>query len=275
MMKSRQRWIFLAALLALVLGILVSVGRRGIDGKRRPSAESGTPSISRPDFVPRSKDVDAHEKEIASLGLDSPRSARGAGYVWGKALREVYARSIVNESGKRHLDLDLNALQNSLSQFERPVNLEDASGLPLARAEYLASVITTALDLTGDAQERLAELLESYYTSDWESRGLDEVKHNDERARITASARKRVLDLLPDEMQARFNHVFASKDFLFRSMSLASDEITMQVTGGGTAVLRGNVVFTVDPGGAIQCQAEDTFFQAKGETPRPRGEPAR
>jgi len=211
---------------------------------------------------------------MTSPGLDSPHSARGSGYAWGKALRELYARSTIDDAGKRHLDLDLTTLRESLSQFERPVDLEDTSALPLARAEYLAAVITAALDLTADSQARLTEVLEGYYTSDWESRAMDEAKHKDERARLTTTARKHLFNIVPEEVQAEFNEIFASEDFLFRSMSLAVNEITMQ-TGGGAVVANGDVVFTVDPDGAIQFQAENSSLRQDGNRPRRRVEPAR
>jgi hypothetical protein len=272
-MKSRWPLIVLSALVAVVLSVVISVGRHEVDATHPSTVEGRNASLPEASYRSKSKHADAPAIKVPASGLDSPHSARGAGYAWGKALRELYARRTIDDAGKTHLDLDLTALRKSLSQFKRPVDLEDTSALPLARAEYLAAVITAALDLTADSQARLAEVLESYYTSDLENRGLDEAKRKDERARLTTIARKHVLDVVPEAVQGQFNEVFASKDFLFRSMSLAVNDMTMQ-TSAGTMVAGGDVVFTADPDGAIQVQAENSSLVQHGNRPQRRVEPA-
>ena len=259
-MKAQHRYTILSAFVLLLLTLAiaswqrwaeVSVGRT----ERRHIAQ---------DPLRKSATTDAQaatngQSMVTTSEKDSPHSARGSGYVWGKALNEVYAANTVNSEGVRHLDLT--KLAKSFRKFERPVNLEDASALTQARAEYLASVITAALDLKTSYQAQLADILQDYYTSDWRNREIGQNEKANERGRLSDAARNELVAFLPSEAREKFLEIFASRVFLFRSMSLSANEITLEV-GGGTVNTTGSVAFTVDPGGAIQFESAGMSFQS-------------
>ena len=170
-MKAQHRYAILSAFVLLLLALAIASWQRWAEvsvshTERRHIAQ---------DPLRKSATTDAQaatngQSMVTTSEKDSPHSARGSGYVWGKALNEVYAANTVNSEGVRHLDLT--KLAKSFRKFERPVNLEDASALTQARAEYLASVITAALDLKTSYQAQLADILQDYYTSDWRNREM-------------------------------------------------------------------------------------------------------
>ncbi len=259
-MRVQYRWPILGALIVLLFAIASSTWHHTIEapvssvaGTRNPPAPFTSPAPA-----PRQSDTEAILPGPSEE--DSPRSARGSGYIWGRALNAVYAVSTLSPDGKRNLNLT--ELKKSFEGFDRPVNLEEASALPQARAEYFASVMTAALSLGAGHQAELAGVLQGYYSSDWQRRELAQAEQTNERSRLSGAAREELATLLPREAQGQFQEMFASPDFLFRSMSVSADEITLDI-GQGTALATGNAVLTVDPNGAVRIESSGSSFQQK------------
>jgi hypothetical protein len=248
-------------LLALLLSVCITVSwlrpataTRATPEPTASSERSASASVSRYAHIVRhnsAPEESPHGKDLREL--------RGAGYIWGNALKGIYANGTITAEGKRHLNVT--EISRSRKHFHRPVDLEDASVTPEKRAEYLAAVITAALNLHGREQPGFARILEHYYTRDLSLRQLEHGGQNADRAELSAEARKELLALVPPYAGASFQEVFPS-DFLFRSMSVAAEQITIEQDYGNIVVGSG-ALLSFAPDGAISIQAGSVSHKPK------------
>jgi hypothetical protein len=266
-MKTRIRFSVFTALCLLLLA-LVLVSERWIH--EIPPQEISTVSIA-PVSSRGSEQLPTRSEPRATATTDvdedsvwsnQMRQARGAGYLWGKALNTVYAATTLSAEGKRRLDVT--ELERSFKGFVRPVNLEDTSASPQARAEYLAAVITTALDLSASWQPDLTRVLEDYYAADSSSGAQDS-----QRAQLSRQARDVLVALLPPESAEQFRIIFNTPDFLFRSMFIVADEITL-ANADGSMLATGEARFTIKNNGALGFTANGMKTRVSEGRSKPR-----
>jgi hypothetical protein len=173
---------------------------------------------------------------------DDRTRARGTGYVWGTALRELFAAATIAPDGTK--ELDVSNLKRAYRGFRRPIELADPSVSPTLRAEYLAATITAGLNMPTAEQGPIAQLLERYFAADYALRDLDAAALADERSNLSREARSELDALLPINAQAEFRKLFASPTFLFVTMCVTADRILLR-EGVGTTTASGNATLTI------------------------------
>jgi hypothetical protein len=262
-LKTQERLLVVvgAALLLLLLSLVFQRQSIEVPVPQIPpaSVEPASPAGSRSNssrFFDAQAVGPSESNEDAALNNEM-RAARGSGYLWGKALNGVYAPA--TSGADRPQRLDLTQLERSFKGFVRPVNLEDHTASRQARAEYLSAVITSALDLNTAEQPILAELLQEYYAAD--SRAG--TPQDNERTKLSSEAREALLARLPRDAGELFQTVFNTPDFLFRSMFVTADELTL-AKGGGTVLATGGATFTIGRDGALLFDANSVSVENSG-----------
>src|SRR5437867_74719 len=119
--------------------------------------------------MPSSVATENESKQVANAAAELTSTQdlsviRGAGYVWGHALRALYATAFVAPDGTK--ELNITNLVRSYKGVPTPINLSDPSVPPTPRAEYLAATITAALDMPSNPQGPIARTLERFYSLD-------------------------------------------------------------------------------------------------------------
>ena len=249
----------------LMLGLFIFVRFQHFQRSAGPGAEEQFPPqrVTQAAGSPSSLSMATRRED--GLHRDEPevermRQTRGYAYVWGNALRNVYATGAVDAQGRRHLDVT--ELVESFKKHPQLIALEDALASPKARSEYLAAVITAATGLSGNDQPRLAKALEGYYDRDRAQSQLAPAEQQKERARLSAQARKELLQLLPQDAREPFGEIFGAADFLFQSMAVVADRITIK-TGGGIANARNGALMSIKPDGRNEITAAEMSFERK------------
>jgi hypothetical protein len=221
-------------------------------------------------------------REVASLSLESsihengkpsgiaaensdhladPLQVRGSGYMWGTALKNVFAGASLAADGTTNLNLS--ELEKSFKGHAAPIDLASATASPVLRAEYLSATITTALDIGASHQPILAAILEKFYAADAAVSDPGDDARNDRRAKLAGQARDTIVDAIPAEAREQFREIFRSPMFLFETRSVAAEniqydrgEITMSATGNAVYTIGndGSVSFTADSTTTVQAQ---------------------
>lgn len=194
---------------------------------------------------------------------------KGAGHNWGAALKTVYASAKIAPDGK--LRLNVTALEGSFKGYPCPVDLNNSSEPAGLRAEYLASSVTSALDLNATHQPELAALIKDYYATDsQQSRVTDEAERTRGRSELCKQARVAITSILPGDVREQFTEMFRSENFLFQSRSVSADTIEMERKEFDTVASDG-AVFTIANNGALEITAGSFITEHKTESTKPQG----
>jgi hypothetical protein len=184
-----------------------------------------------------------------------PEAARGAGYIWGTALKNVYASASLSPDGTTRLDVS--DMVKSFKGYVAPVDLANASASSNLRAEYLSATITAALDLDVSNQPNFVAILQSYYASDARAQDRDETARENRRSELSNDARRRIVPALPQEALDQFRDIFRSPTFLFQTMSVAAENIEYGFDGSRISA-KGSAVFAIKSDGSRSITAEST-----------------
>jgi len=257
-MKTRSR--FNSPLLIVVVVILIGVMLLWMR-KDNPTGTLGV-STSRPfngeDSPGLSSSTLKSGIEAGAVRSDDPAKVRGAGYIWGTALKNVFAGAALDSDGKTRLNVS--ALEKSFKGNVAPIDLASATAAPQLRAEYLSASITAALDLDAVHQPKLVAILEGIYADDSAASDSEEDARARQRAELTEQARIKILSSLPPEVLDQFSEIFRSPRFLFETRSFVVDSIDYN-GGGGALSTKGNTVFSIGNDGKVSITSESTTFR--------------
>jgi hypothetical protein len=197
------------------------------------------------------------------------RDIRGAGYIWGAALKAVHAGSRIAPDGTTLLDVT--AMEKSFKGHVSPVDLDNSSASSQFRAEYLAATITAALDLDATYQPALMAILGRLYDNDSDPRisQLSEKQRERERTDLCRLARTELTSALPSTVQDQFQNIFGSPNFLFETMSVAAQNIEFERDEFFSA-FNGNAVFRISKDGSLSVTSESSSVAWKKGARAPR-----
>jgi hypothetical protein len=261
--RNRIWLLFVASILVLAVALLYrrpALLHREISPKSaRTEASAQVEPLTLSEVGP---EAEQQQSPTPTLPDESSRDedraeARGTGYVWGTALRVLFASATIGPDGTK--ELDVSNLKRSYQGFSLPVELADASASPTLRAEYLAGAITAALDRPTAEQPAISKLLEHYYEADHGSSGLDEKALADQRSRLSREARSDLEMFLPEDSRAEFRESFASPEFLFVTMCATADRIILQADTG-TSIATGNATVTIGTGSSFKVSANGSMM---------------
>lgn len=176
----------------LTLGFVVAISLWMLNRKDDSSGTLHSKQAIRSQKVEPTPPADPTDEERsiehATARLDA-HSVRGAGFIWGAALKNLYAGAKINADGSTRLNVT--ALNKSFKGYHAPIDLGDRSVSAHLRAEYMAAAVLGALDLDAGSQPALVPLLESYYDQD--AVQPDPIKNN-KHSSVTPSPVRREID---------------------------------------------------------------------------------
>ena len=198
-------------------------------------------------------------------------TARGAGSIWGTALKNLYAGAKLNADGSTRLNVT--ALEKSFKGYRFPVDLDDHSAPSRLRAEYLAAAVLAALDLDAASQPDLIPVLESFYDQDVANSNLSAEQQAQLRATLCEKAREQLGDSLPGNLRGQLDEIFGSPKFLFETRSIAAQTIELELSGA-KSVTDGNAVLGIGRDGSVTITGQSNTVEHKSAIVRPRLIPA-
>lgn len=246
----------LGAFLFYKTGVLPDITAAEVVAPQSPSA------TSLPERVAESSDVSVKTTTAttAAAGHLDVATVRGRGYIIGNLIKNILANRTVDSSGNGEIDATL--LAEELKNTTPPVDLAQPNPDPRRRAEYLAAILSAALDQPAGIQQRIADTLNPFYARD-----SDGVRPNRiDRFHIAgmgAEARAALREVLPQALHAELDRITPSPKFLtmaasFQDDSIRENESTFWNNGGilglytdGSTDFTGPNVFIFDDGYTI------------------------
>ena len=152
----------LGAFLFYKIGVSPDTTAAELVSPQSPSA------ASLPERVGESSDVSVKTTPATTAGAAAERpdiaTVRGGGYIIGNLIKNILANRTVDSSGNGEIDTTL--LAEELKKNTPPVDLAQPNPDPRRRAEYLAAILSAALDQPAAIQQQVADTLEPFYARD-------------------------------------------------------------------------------------------------------------
>ncbi len=214
----------LGAFLFYKSGVLPDITASEVVAPQSPSA------TSLPERVAESSDVSVKTTTAttAAAGHLDIATVRGRGYIIGNLIKNILANRTVDSSGNGEIDATL--LAEELKKTTPPVDLAQPNPDPRRRAEYLAAILSAALDQPAGIQQRIADTLNPFYARD-----SDGVRPNRiDRFHIAGmgtEARAALREVLPPALHAELDRITPSPKFLTMTASFQDDSILVRKNG--------------------------------------------